>query len=190
MSLQSLKDTFSSDAKGRIAAGLLSLSALSLPFSSASADENHISLTEAQARAICTLPSKGYKCATAGFEEPMTAEQIARSDFSKNRIVYHFGKDFFDAGIAAEANNRVGAPTIAVPGGPDKGLAIFIDGRNAGATFTQAQLDRGAVNAAIQKFYKQAMARKGVDISTVSENPRQQNAELTARNAAPAADAS
>lgn len=189
MSLQSLKDKFSSDAKGRIAAGLLSLSALSLPFSSASADER-ISLTEAQARAICTLPSKGYECATAGFEEPMTAEQIARSDFSKNRIVYHFGKDFFDAGLAAYENNLSGAPTIAIPGGPDKGLAIFIDGRNLGTIANQTQLDRGVVNATVQDFYKKWMAKKGVDISTVSENPRQQNAELTARNAAPAADAS
>ncbi|GEM_PF-3387869 len=190
MSLQSLKDKFSSDAKGRITAGLLSLAALSLPFSSASADENRISLTEAQARAICTLPSKGYECATAGFEEPMTAEQIARSDFSKNRIVYHFGKGLLSAGVFAEANNRVGAPTIAIPGGPDKGLAIFIDGHNLGTIANQTQLDRGVVNASVQDFYKKWMAKKGVDISTVSENPRQQNAELTARNAAPAADAS
>ncbi len=185
MSLQSLKDTFSSDAKGRIAAGLLSLSALSLPFSSASADENRISLTEAQARAICTLPSKGYECATAGFEEPMTAEQIARSDFSKNRIVYHFGKDFFDAGLAAHLNSSKGAPTIAIPGGPDKGLAIFIDGHDTGKVFTQANLDRGAVNAAFQDFYKKWMAKKGVDISTVSENPRPQNAELTPSPSSP-----
>lgn len=184
MSLQSLKDKFSSDAKGRIAAGLLSLSALSLPFSSASADER-ISLTEAQARAICTLPSKGYECATAGFEEPMTAEQIARSDFSKNRIVYHFGKDFFDAGLAAHLNSSKGAPTIAIPGGPDKGLAIFIDGHDTGKVFTQANLDRGAVNAAFQDFYKKWMAKKGVDISTVSENPRHQNAELTPSPSSP-----
>ena len=190
MSLQSLKDQFSSDAKGRIAAGLLSLSALTLPFSSASADENRISLTEAQARAICSLPSKGYECATAGFEEPMTAEEIARSDFSKNRIVYHFGKDLLSAGIAAAANNMVGAPTIAVPGGPDKGLAIFIDGRNAGATFTQTQLDRGAVNAAIQTFYKKWMAKKGIDPETVAKNPRTNGAEITAAHSAPAADAS
>ena len=184
MSLQSLKDKFSSDAKGRIAAGLLSLSALTLPFSSASADER-ISMTEAEVRAICSLPSKGYECATAGFEEPMTAEEIARSDFSKNRIVYHFGKDFFDAGLAAHLNSSKGAPTIAVPGGPDKGLAIFIDGRNLGTVANQAQLDRGVVNASVAKFYKKWMAKKGIDPATIAENPRTQNAELTPSPSSP-----
>lgn len=108
----------------------------------------------------CTPPQGGYECATTGYEEPMTEQDIIDSGIGEDKVVYHFGHDLLDAGIAAQANTESGVPTLAIPGGPEGGLSVFIDGRNVGKVFTQTQLNRGAVNAAFQQFYRQVMERK------------------------------
>ena len=156
MSLPNLKSKFLDQIK---------VLALALPLSvgsvfQASAD----GITEEQALAMCTLPHKGYSCATGGWSEPMTAEEIKNSSFAKNRIVYHFGKGFIRAGIAADINTvEYSAPTIAIPGGPDGKLDIYIDGKKANRSFTQNEMDRGALGLYIQKKYKELMQMKGVD---------------------------
>ena len=205
MSLQGIKDKFLNGTRGRAAAGMLSLSAL-LPFAPPAEAETLVYArdmtreeydrydatgTEADARSFCTLPHKGYECASAEFEEPMTAEDIIQSGIGKHRVIYHFGKGLLDAGISADINNTSGVPTLAIPGGPDNGVDIYLNGKLLNRRpFTQTEMNGAAVNAAVQKRYKKVMARLNIDPSTVPINPRTFNngeGQLTA-SLAPSAD--
>ena len=89
----------------------------------------------------------------------MTAAEIVDSGVGTNRVIYHFGEGIYGVGVDAEANNIVGVPTLAIPGGPEGQVAVYVDGDFKKA-FPQSALDRGVVNAGAQRIYHLVMARK------------------------------
>ncbi len=107
------------------------------------------------------------ECASPGFAHSMSLEEIKSSGLGENIIILHFGKGFYDASLDAIINTEDGAPTLAIPGGPDGKASVLIDGRLLKKQYTQSNADRGVLAAGSHLVYTRYMTRKGIDPSTV-----------------------
>ncbi|XOV77476.1 MAG: hypothetical protein ACFHVJ_10995 [Aestuariibacter sp.] len=187
MSLQGIKNKF----KSTTAAAMLA-SAVMLPFSMASANPQDHGITKAEFDAHCTPQfAEGYHCATRGYTKLMTDQEIIDSGIGKNIVIFHFGKNFQMAGGAALASNRDGVPALAIPGGPDGLMEVFIDGKKLNKQFTHTHMDRGTL-VGVDLLYKGYMKKKGVippvlDFSTseVTQATYSQDDNLLASNNTP-----
>jgi len=152
---------------GAAAGAVMGATAILTPFSAAQAGDplsretKEEFLAAGELRPGCDTP-EGFACATPGFEAPMELSDILASEsLIRDRVIFHFGGKFYDADLAAEVASDADVPTIAIPGGPEGLMQVIIDGKtNDKAIYTQSQLNRGAVNAGLERIYSRLMARK------------------------------
>lgn len=113
---------------------------------------------------------EGYprlNCATPGYETPMTQDEILENnDLVSNRIILHFGPGAEDVGLlAVSINNRLGDTAIAIPGGPEGGVHLIIDGYTGPKNqpqklFNQDHIDGGQLGGFAERAYNSIMMRK------------------------------
>ncbi len=109
-------------------------------------------------------------CATAGYETPMTLAEIAADKaFYSDRVIIHFNRDIVDADLLANVLTRRGTPTIAIPGGPECGIRLIVDGHtNENMCFTQSNMNRGEVGGLAERGFKAIQKRKMATRQTTS----------------------
>ena len=72
---------------------------------------------------------------------------------SSAQIVFHYGAGFHDADLLAEVLSEKGYTTIAVPGGPDGKMEMFV-GRKMPGTYSQRELNDGTAGGDAMEFHR------------------------------------
>ncbi len=98
-----------------------------------------------------------------GTQESWTRKSAYRA--STNQIVLHYGDGIDGADQIANILNRQGYPTIAVHGGTEGQVELFI-GRGKFGKYTQDDLDGGTLGGSAINFYKRKI---GADVNASSK---------------------
>lgn len=93
-------------------------------------------------------------------------ERKAAYRASTGRIVLHYGKGILDADLLAEGLSEQGYPTIAVPGGPEGKIEMFLD-RKIPGKYNQHDLDSGTLGAHATRLFDKYV-RSSPDPNAVS----------------------
>jgi|GEM_PF-5187519 len=103
---------------------------------------------------------------------PMTREEIiSNHQLTNDRVIIHYGEGIRSAPAAAEALFSRGTPATAVPGGPDCGIYLIIDGMaNDEFCFTQANLNRGELTGLAERVYNSMPTHQTAALSPASLN--------------------
>jgi hypothetical protein len=103
-------------------------------------------------------------CATPGYEEPRTLEEILADENLSRSVVLHFGDGLLDANLLAKVLSDNGVPTVAIPGGDVNTVEIVLAGwTNGRLKFDQWQLAGGRVATVASRGYERRMAMISAD---------------------------
>lgn len=99
-------------------------------------------------------------CATPGYEEPRTLDDILADEDLSRMVVLHFGPGMKDTDLVAfDLTQNANTPAVAIPGGLVNGVQVIIAGWTRGRlVFDQYRQDGGDVGSIAEEGYRRRMA--------------------------------
>ena len=104
----------------------------------------------------------GRNCASPGYAQPRSLDDIKRDPALSDTVVLHFGPGLADASLVSGAlRESDGIDSVAIPGGPEGKVQLVIAGWTTDKlVFDQDDLDSGWVGNVAHTGFDRVMARK------------------------------
>lgn len=151
----------------RLRDGIFGLAALGMAATPMAASANDIKPSDERELArneFCHEVSgyPGRNCASPGYAQPRSLDDIKRDPALSDTVVLHFGPGFADASLISGAlRESDGFDSVAIPGGPEGKVQLVIAGwTHDGLVFDQDQANSGRVGTVAAYGYPKVQARK------------------------------